>query len=287
MSNENFDRQYRLIAGPAGQTGFEIGEVTPENPVPLHISFTFEKSDLTTQNNGKLTVWNLSPQHLSVLNQKDCVVALRAGYGNRISLIFAGVVSFVTTTIDSADRKTDIELVDNLIEIRDTYISVSYNGNVNWKTIIDDVADQMGVVVSYSYNASFVDIPNGYSYVGPAKSVLDKACSCCGLSWSIQNGVLQVKRKGDTMSNEVYVLSSDSGLLGIPARVSISADEGGGTSQKGWDVEYFMNGAINVDDFVRLETKDVKGYFRVYSIQVDGDNVSGDWFCKARLLEVT
>lgn len=142
---ENFDRQYRIIAGPAGQTGFEIGEVTPSQPVPLHISFSFEKTDLSTQNNGKLTIWNLNNEHLGVLNKKDCVVALRAGYGSRLSLIFAGIVSYCTTAPDSADRKTDIELVDNLIQIRDTYVSISYKGVVDWKKIFDDVGAQMGV----------------------------------------------------------------------------------------------------------------------------------------------
>ena len=50
--------------------------------------------------------------------------------------------------------------------------------------------------------------------------------------------------------------------------------------------EYLMNGAINIDDYVKLESELVKGYFRVYSLEIAGDNVSGDWTCRARLLEV-
>ena len=30
----NFDRQYRLIAGPAGKTGFEVGATSPSQPEP-------------------------------------------------------------------------------------------------------------------------------------------------------------------------------------------------------------------------------------------------------------
>ena len=37
------------------------------------------------------------------------------------------------------------------------------------------------------------DIPNGYSYVGPARNVLTKACETSGLVWSINNGVLQTR----------------------------------------------------------------------------------------------
>ena len=282
----NFKRQYRLACGPAGGTGFEIGAVSDSQPVPLRISFSFEKTDLTTQNTGKVTVWNLNNDHLSVINEKDCCLSLRAGYGNVLSLIFAGIISFTQTVRDNGDIKTEIEVVDNLIEIRDTYVSVSYNGTVNWKTIMDDVAAQMGVAVSYSYNAEFVDIHNGFSYVGPAKDIMTKGCDCCGLSWSIQNGVMQVKKPNDVMSKEVYVLSAETGLLGFPAKIS-ETESAKCNSSSGWDVEYFLNGAINVDDFVYLDSKMVTGYFRVYSVKIEGDTVSGDWICTARLLEVS
>lgn len=285
-SYRNFDRQYRLAAGRAGGTGFEIGETSKTQPVPLHVNFSLQKSDLETQNTGRVTVWNLNPSQLAVLNEKDCVVSLRAGYGNQLPLIFAGIVSYVCTSLDSADRKTEIEVIDNLVEVRDTYVTVSYNGTVNWKTIFDDVAAQMGVAISYSYNAEFVDIANGFSFVGLARDIMTKGCKCCNLSWSLQNGVMQVKKPGDVMSKEVFVLSPDTGLLGIPARVVLTQEDATAANQLGWDVEYFLNGAINIDDYVKLESKTVTGFFRVYSLEISGDNTSGDWICKARLLEV-
>lgn len=282
----NFDRQYRISCGPAGGTGFEIGATSPSQPVPLHISFSFQKSDLETQNTGKVTIWNLNKEHLAVLNEKDCVLVLKAGYGTVMPLIFTGIVSFVSTTADGADRRTEIDVVDNLIEIRDTYVSVSYNGTVNWKTIFDDVAAQMGVAVSYSYNAEFVDIANGFSFVGQARDIMTKGCNCCGLVWSLQNGVMQVKKPNDVMSKEVFLLSPDTGLLGIPAQVTVTQSEATDENELGWDVEYFLNGAIHVNDYVKVESEAVTGYFRVYSIDMQGDNVSGDWICTARLLEV-
>lgn len=287
---ENFDRQYRLAAGPGGGAGFEIGAVTDECPVPLHIDFSFQKSEKKADNTGKVTVWNLSPEHLAVLNEQDCVLSLRAGYGSNLALIFAGVISQVKISLDEADFKTEIEVEDSLVEIRDTYVSLTYNGNVNWKKILDDTAGQLGVAVEYSYNAEFVDIPNGFSYVGPAKDVLTKGAACCNLDWSIQNGVLQMKKPGDVMSKSVYVLSPKTGLLGIPAKVTDEKSKGGSETkrgkQRGWEVEYFLNGAINIDDYVKLESKYAEGYFRVAEVEHAGDNVSGDWTSKAKLLEV-
>ena len=219
---KNFDRQYRLAAGKAGSQGFEIGG----DSRPLHISFSVEKADTDSANTAKVSLWNLSPAHKAELNKDDCVVALRAGYGSVMPLIFAGVVTFAKTKLDGSDGLTELELVDNRIELRDTYVSVSYTGAVNCKTLIQDTADQMGVTVSFAYNATFKDIPNGYSYVGPARNVLTKACETSVLVWSINNGVLQVKKPGDTMSREVYELSAETGLVGTPERVQISEENG-------------------------------------------------------------
>lgn len=286
-SRKNFDRQYRLACGPGGSEGFEVGETSREQPIPLHISFSVQKSDTETQNTGKVTIWNLNDEHLSVLNKKDCALSLRAGYGNRLNLIFAGIISFAATNREGADRMTEIEVVDNLVEIRDTYVSVSYRGKVNTKTIMDDVANQMGVAVTYSYNAKFVDLANGFSYVGQAKNIMDKMCKCSNLVWSLQNGVMQVKCPNDVMKKEVYLLNAESGMIGSPSRVVVSQGESGGANVLGWDVEYFLNGAIHIDDYVRVESEVVTGYFRVYSLDIAGDNISGDWYCKARLLEVS
>lgn len=44
--------------------------------------------------------------------------------------------------------------------------------------------------------------------------------------------------------------------------------------------------AIHIDDYVKLESKTVTGYFRVAKLTQAGDNISGDWTCTARLMEV-
>ena len=288
---ENWDRQYRLAAGPGGGTGFEIGAVTAECPVPLHINFSAEKGDKEASNTAKVSIWNLNDEHLAVLNQKDCVISLHAGYGKNMPLIFAGVVSFVKTQLDGADRETEIEIVDKLVALRDTYVSVNYSGKISWKEIMDDVAAQLGVAISYSYNASFSDLNNGFSFVGNAKDIMSKGCNSCGLSWSIQNGVLQVKKPNDVMSKEVYVLSADTGLINIPSRFSeekatSKSDTGSKKAkQSGWEVNYLLNGAIGIDDYVRLESKVASGYYRVYKLSHSGDNVTGDWVSAAQLVE--
>ena len=278
----NFDRKYLFLAQPPGRPGFQIGEGAP---MPPRISFKVEKSDTETPDTARISIWNLNPEHLAILMEKDCMTALYAGYAQGgVSLIGAGPVVYAATVMDGGDRETAIEIVDGRVPLRDAYVSMSYSGKVNTRAIIEGAAAAMGTALTFSYSAGFADIPCGFSFVGPARVALDKACAATGLQWQIQNGVLQVKARGGAMSREAYVLSADTGLIGIPRQFTYSEDCAGGAERRGWEATYLMNGAIQVGDFVRLESRHVKGFFWAKRIEFSGDSIRGAWTATARLV---
>lgn len=80
------------------------------------------------------------------------------------------------------------------------------------------------------------------------------------------------------------MLNSDTGLIGIPKRIAIGT--GTNKSQTGWEIEYFLNGAIGVNDVIQLSSSTANGYYRVYKVTIDGDNQQGDWICTAQVLEI-
>lgn len=283
MANENWMRTYVMRCGKMGKKGFEIGNTDSPTQDCLHVSFSVEKSSAESPNNAKVQIWNLSPKNLSILETKDCIVELKAGYGNNRSLILVGNVSSAITTLDGADRLTELEVVDGLVELRDTNISVSINGKVNLKTVYKKIAAAMGISVKFAGDLSFKTLPNGFSYVGKAKGALQKAANCCNHKWSIQNQVLQITNPGRSVSTRGYLLSSDTGLINIPKRITIGSGE---ETKTGWEVEYLLNGAIGVNDIVQLKSKTVNGYFLVYKVTMDGDNMEGDWICTAQLLKI-
>ena len=55
---QNWLRDYRLVAGPEGGTGFEIGE--EKDGRAIHIHFSCEKSDGESNNDANITIWNLN-----------------------------------------------------------------------------------------------------------------------------------------------------------------------------------------------------------------------------------
>lgn len=286
----NFDRQYRFSAGPAGKVGFEIGQASP---MALHISFSLEKSEVQSPNTGKITLWNLSPQHLAILNQKDCTVTLKAGYGNLMPLTFVGDITNIVTEQDGADMMTQIEALDGRIALRDSYITLSYAKKISSKTILEDTAAKMGVPILFSQKATFADFPS-YSFAGVAKNSLDKVCASNKLVWTLQNGVLQVCRPNEPISMRAFLISPETGLIGVPKKLTKAEKTSGNATsnsstnnaQIGYEIVYFMNAAIGVNDYIQLKSKVASGNFRISKLKIDGDNIEGDWLCTAEVLEL-
>ena len=270
---EQFGRKYRLQIG-----GREVG-------CPLRISFRIEKTDTQTPDTARITLWNLSPETIAALNEEDCLITLFAGYETFMPMAFRGVVTYAQTNMEGSDRETTIEAQDCRRELRDTYVSFSYSGIVNSRDIIEDIAGEMGLAVNFSHNARFHDYPKGIAFVCPARTALDTVCASSNLRWRAENGVLEVKINRDTMSRDLFLLSPDSGLIGFPKKLTYGGDRDGTDFQTGWQAEYFLNGAIRVDDYVKLESSLVKGHFRVLSVDMRGDSWQGDWICSAKLME--
>ena len=286
MADGNFYRRYVLSVGKNGGAGFQIGNIHSATEEALHISFSVEKSDAESSNTAKIQVWNLSEQNLKALDTKDILVELKAGYGEQTALILVGNVTHVTTTSDGADRMTEIEVVDGRAELRDANISVSRNGKVDTKDLYSLIAGQMGLSISFAKDLSYVKFPNGYSFVGKGKNALQRIATANGHAWTIQNGVIQITLPGRSLNTQGYLLNSASGLIGIPKRVTISQSTGRSDSLTGWEAEYFLNGAVGVNDVVQIQSSTANGYYRVCKVTFDGDNMEGDWMCTAQLLEI-
>lgn len=283
MPNDNFMRRYIMKCGKQGRTGFQIGNVNSVSETALHICFNIEKSDEENPNDAIIQIWNLSDNNLKILESPDCIVELKAGYGDTLPLVIVGNVSSVVTTKDNADRLTEITVVDGMKEMKDTYMSISINGKVDSKEIYTKIAKDMGITIVFASDVTFKSYPNGFSYIGNAKNALHKVATYNNHRWTIENQMLKVTVPGGTIAAKGYMLSSETGLINIPKRISIGS---GDEAVSGWEVEYFLNGAIGINDAVQLKSSVVNGYLRVHKITMDGDNLEGDWICTAQLLEI-
>lgn len=281
----NWGRSYRIVVGVAGSEGFEL---VSDNGRDMHISIDLEKSDTQSSNQGKLQVWNLSDGHKAILKEQGCVADIRVGYGDIVYPAFLGDVNAVTDSIDNSDRLTEVELVEGRTAF---YVvsSISVVGKIDCNQIITQLLTEMGlgepiITASAQKNISESFFDNGYSFVGMSKDGLTQVLDKCGCDWSLQNGIMQIYLKGETISSEGYLLSPQTGLIDIPKEVKINVN---GTDQTGYEIVYLMNSAIGINDMVQVKSKELDGTYRVQKLHITGDNYDGDWLCTAQVLEVS
>ena len=290
----NFLRQYSILAGVPGRVGFEISSIG--QPRPLHISFELEKADTQSSNTGKLQISNLNDEHKAILSEDGCVVEIKAGYSGSIGSIFLGGVSNPSETLSGADRTLELELIDGLANY-DSVGSMSVNGVVTGDILLTEFQGQMGiasciVTEKASEMLRSAKYGNGYCHVGKLKAGLQALVQKAGLSYSLQNGILQVYSPGEAITSHAYILSAETGLISIPKKITLSESStqksSGGNSNgtPGYEVEYFINGAIGINDLVCVKSRQLNGVFRVHQQTYRGDNYSGDWTCTAQLVEV-
>lgn len=294
----NWDRQYRLRAGIEGEKGFEVGEPDSKTQRAIHISFSVQKSDSTTMNTTKIKLWNLNKEQISILTKTGCQIEIMAGYGTSRPIVFRGTVSNVNESLDGSDRMVEIDAVDGFASLSETQVSISYSGKISTYKVFRDVANQLNLPVTYSATAQDTlessYFSNGYSFVGYAQYVLDEICEKTSLMWTIQNGILQIRKGSEGISTSVHRINKDTGLINIPKRVYSSATSDTNTTSDtasdmlyGYEIEYFMNGAIGIGDRVYVESKIVTGMFMVTSLVIEGDNLEGNWQCTAEITEAT
>ena len=272
----------------------------------LHIGFQIDKDTTKESNKAKLEIYNLSDATRKKIEVPDTEVEIYAGYekaGGAI-LAFKGSVTYGFTRDAGTDCITTLDLADGTKAMRDSYCSLSYAPGTSAKTIIQRCANEMGVPVVYGDGVGELEsYQNGYSYIGQADGALTEICNALGLSWSIQNNILNIILAGGTSTNRGLVFSPQSGLVGVPERIIQAEYKSNKSNPKktakkkakkekprkkaGWKIQTLLVPSVNPGDMVKVESKWITGWFRVEKVSHRGDYNGTNWGSAMELIEVS
>ena len=276
---ENFLRTYEISF--KGKTSTLSFGNKIASDMPLRINFDIEKGDSESTNNAKVQIYGLNKTHIKFLEGKKVKCTLKAGYNMNNVLILHGTVKSATTDQDAADRYTEIEVADGSDELSNTKLNISVKNAKTSKGVYQAIAKKMGVSIQFGKGLKFKSLKKGWHFVGTAKAGLQKLTKYNGHKFSIQNGVLQIVKTGQPLKSKVFIINERTGLINRPKKITIESNK---KKQNGWEITYFLNGAINVNDVVRLECEEANGNYRVKNVKITGDNYSGDWQCVAQVV---
>ena len=295
-----FIRTAELIVGRSGGQGVAIRD--------LRFSFNIEKTSSETLNNSTLRIYNMNRATRALVETPNNAVILRAGYVDDVGLktIFVGIVRRSLTVREGTDWVTELELDDGLIAYRDSKISATFAAGASAIDVLTAVAKSFGLPVrplpAGIQNKTY---PKAFSALGRTREAMNKVCNYLGLEWSIQNQEVQIIKKGGTAKRTAILLSSDTGMIGSPAREAKTLsdkaaakrgittnsagvikrnkeNEDGEVDQRlevqGYKVTSLLQPTIEPGGLVQVKSEGIDSqFFRVEKLSHIGDTGGGEW----------
>lgn len=284
MSEFLFDRIGILRLIPNQVTQVEAG-VLRANPQPtlakeyrsrledgspgFRIRFSVNKISEPTPNTTSIFIYNLSSESRALFQQINNTVELEAGYGDSPELIFRGNIQRTRTRKIGPDYVTQIEAGDGLFNYTNSRIDVSVGAGVNYKDVVKTLTDAFGLAKGEQTGIPSKQILNGRVLSGPVRDQLSQVLGSEDLDWSIQDGGLVILPKNAASGTPAFVLSPDTGLLGIPEQ-----------KDAGIEFKSLLMPKLRPFQSVVVLSKFINGTYRCLNVTHDGDTFEGPWETK-------
>lgn len=254
---------------------------TDELRVVFHVTKTLEKEPNTIT----LQVYNLSAASRQKMFAVGMPVVLEAGYKNpdlgtnTRAVIFSGASRTCDHTHESADWETKILCGDGERLFQTTRVASGFPPGSQLSQVIRSVASQLKINIGNLNEAlddgglPFPKFEHGFSINGSAVDAFDSLMKTAGYNWSVQQGALQIIKKGDQLVQPAVVLSKDTGLIGSPEHTPPHKSK----KPSFLTAKSLLNPAIRPGCTVRMDSIQVKGDFIVHKVVHSGDSHGNDW----------
>lgn len=266
MSDLLFDRRCILTIDTLQITG-------------LATKFKVKKDLKGKPNTAEISVSNLSRDYQDTIAQAKVVtVQLEAGYKDNTSVIFLGDLRSGYTKREGLDNVTTVSSGDGEKAHRTARVSVSHKRGATNADILRSLAGALGVGEGNLSSAISALTASGVGDLftlgtvlsGSASTEMTRVCRSVGLTWSIQNGALQLLQISKATADSAILLDSTNGLIDSP-----SIDSKGVMKCKCLIQPDIFPGRLLV-----LVGKYLQGQFRIESTEHTGDTSTGaaDWY---------
>ena len=241
MSVQQYLRKAVIAVGPAGGQGLDFSA--------FRCVFTVRRGDFQNPNSCDLRIYNLGDDTANQIASPEFTqVAIQAGYDGNFGLIFNGTIKQVRRgREDQKNTYVDVTAADGDSAYNFATISASLaaaGANPGGIAAVLLNALQSHGVTQNTGNITFgTNNPvRGKAFYGMARDELREFAAQNNCSWSIQDGQLTFIPLTAYLPGDVPVISSTSGLIGIPEQ-----------TQQGIQMRVLLNPNIKIGQAIKLD----------------------------------
>ena len=200
-----------------------------------------------------------------------------AGYRDTQRQVFFGDVRTVDHVRDGASWITKFQAGDAERAFRYARVSESFSAGTDAGTIADRLIALLGVDggnAGARIRRAARTFTQGYSARGTVAGELSRLLDGLGLTWSIQDGRLQVLGPGETIPGYSVELSESTGLVGSPEHGSPTETGGPGVLK----VKALLQPEILPGRTFALVAEGARGGYVAGRVEHAGDTAGGEWY---------
>lgn len=284
--SRQFGRVAQLIVG--GDSGANALDLSA-----LRIAFNIRNATVASPKTATFRIYNLSPETAQRFRAEFTQVRFSAGYEDLgLSLAFSGGIAIAKQSRRDVDTYVEIICQDG--DKGYNYGVVSDSLSAGWTA--DDVLATLlkalqpyGIMLGYKPSFTTEAGQRGYVLYGMVRAYLATLADSQGCDWFIEDGKLNFVPKKETLPGAVPVLTSSTGLLGVPEQTtdgiiatcllnlaikagskiqidnaSIATAQLNSTAYLGTDIPFFAG-------------TDRDGFYKALCVEHSGDTRGPDW----------
>ncbi|NNB89939.1 phage protein [Corallococcus exiguus] len=248
----------------------------------LRCVFRVVRTSGVEPNTAEVTLYNLAEttrRHLSQVHRAQ--VRLSAGYTGTVGLLFSGQarrVGGVQHVRSGPDWLTRVECGDGETALTTSRITRSFAPGTSVRQVARALADtlngvDMGNLEKALTQVQDVPFPHGFSTQSRTADELTTLLASRGLSWSIQDGRLQVLGASEVEPGQAVLLTPETGLMGSPEYNTPDKAKGPPTLK----VRSLLQPSLRPGVLVQVRAAAVQGDFKVLKVTHNGDTHGPGW----------
>jgi hypothetical protein len=262
-------------------TNSPINEVT-KRIFKGRIQFNVDLSTESKSNKAEISLYNISEETRSFLEDDNILVRLKAGYQDNIGEIFFGdiIENGVKTDRNDADIITKLECGDAEKIINRVHIDIGLGPGATNEQLFLLASKQLQLTLGVKKGIKKVTYFNGFTFSGTVKTLLDQLTKQIDLEWNVQAGVLRILPRNETDGQDAVLVTKETGLIGFPTK-----------TKKRVEFRSLLNNKIAIGGAVKLISQQITGLttaksqsvinagvvLKVEKATFEGDSSEGAW----------
>lgn len=285
------DRVYQLTIGDIKSgTGFIV-----DSSLQIRVQINKSSDNKRRRNTATIEVYNLSPDHINLLQSEYLYCKFSAGYAGVAGalVVVEGNVVECSTIKKGTDFVTQLTMGEGYNDLNHVKLrSMVAPGKTNLE-VIEEIRTKCPGINRGAYTGDNMNKTTmfGYPIQGSPLEMLQELCEANNMEFNVSGGVLNISDENGLLTKNqalAPIVSESTGLIDVPFFTSAEGRKLPGDKRRRRGVQFkaLLNAEYNPGYIVKIESQFITGFYRINDARFTCDFRGNDWYVECFCSEI-